>query len=116
MQGRRTVHEFGIMATLLRDAATAAGGEKIRALKVRVGPLSGVVVDALRFAFESMAPGTAAEGARLDVEETRPEFKCPDCGALYETPVGAYRCPECGSARGELAAGNEMELESIEVQ
>jgi hydrogenase nickel incorporation protein HypA/HybF len=110
------VHEFGIMEPLLREAVAAAGGEKIRALKVRVGPLSGVVVDALRFAFESMAPGTAAEGARLDVVETRPEFRCPDCGCLYETPVGAYRCPGCGSARGELAAGNEMELESIEVQ
>ena len=110
------MHEFGIMETLLRDAAAAAGGEKIRALKVRVGPLSGVVVESLRFAFESMVPGTEAEGARLVVEETLPEFRCPGCGCLYESPVGAYRCPECGSARGELVAGNEMELESIEVE
>ena len=103
------------METVLRDAAAAAGGEKIRALKVRVGPLSGVVVDALRFAFDSLSPGTGAEGARLEVEETQPAFRCPDCGKLYETPVGEYRCPACGSVRGELVAGNEMELESIEV-
>ena len=109
------MHEFGIMETLLRDAAAAAQGEPVRRLKVRVGPLSGVVVDALRFAFEALSPGTLAEGARLEVAETRPEFRCPDCGILYETPVGEYRCPECGSAAGELVAGNEMELESIEV-
>lgn len=110
------MHEFGIMETLLRDAAAAAGGRKIRALKVRVGPLSGVVADALRFAFESLAPGSAAEGAWLAVVETKPQLKCPECGTLYETAVGEYRCPECGSAAGELVAGDEMELESIEVE
>lgn len=109
------MHEFGIMETLLRDASAAARGMPLRALNVRIGPLSGVVVDSLRFAFESLAPGTPAEGARLAVEETRPAFRCPDCGKLYETPVGDYRCPACGSVRGELVAGNEMELESIEV-
>lgn len=109
------MHEFGIMETLLRDAEEAADGVPLRGLKVRVGPLSGVVVEALRFAFEALSPGTPAEGARLDVAETRPEFRCPDCGLLYETPVGSYRCPECGSASGELVAGNELELESIEV-
>ena len=109
------MHEFGIMETVLRDAAAASGGAPLRALKVRVGPLSGVVVDSLRFAFESLAPGTPAEGARLEIEETQPAFHCPDCGKLYETPVGDYCCPACGSVRGELVAGNEMELESIEV-
>lgn len=110
------MHEFGIMETVLRDAEAAAEGARIRALKVRVGPLSGVVVESLRFAFESMAPGSVAEGAQLVVEETRPEFRCPDCGCVYQTPVGEYRCPQCGSPRGELVAGNEMELDSIEVQ
>ena len=109
------MHEFGIMETVLRDAAAASRGAPLRALTVRVGPLSGVVVDALRFAFESLAPGGPAEGARLVVEETKPAFRCPDCGTRYETPVGDYRCPACGSVRGELVAGNEMELMSIEV-
>ena len=110
------MHEFGIMETLLRDAEAAAGGARVKALTVRVGPLSGVVVDSLRFAFESLAPGSVAEGARLAVVETRPELQCTECGTLYETNVGEYRCPKCGSAAGELVAGNEMELESIEVE
>ena len=109
------MHEFGIMETLLRDAAEAAEGRPLKVLTVRVGPLSGVVTESLRFAFESLSPGTPAEGARLAVEETRPRYRCPDCGTLYETPVGDYRCPGCGSASGELVGGNEMELESIEV-
>lgn len=109
------MHELGIMATLLDDARAAAGNAPIRAMKVRVGPLSGVVVEALRFAFVALSPGTSAEGARLDVELSSPLFRCPRCSAEYETPVGSYECPACGSADGELRGGNELELVSIEV-
>ena len=109
------MHELSVMTQLLNDAVAAAGAAPICALRVRVGPLSGVVIDALRFAFEALAPGTPAEGARFDVEETTLAFHCPRCGADYSTPVGAYQCPACGSTDGELRGGNELELVSIEV-
>ena len=109
------MHELSLMTNLLDAAAATAGGSPVRALRVRVGPLSGVVIDALRFAFEALAPGTPAEGARLDIEETAPRFHCPRCAADYETPVGFYLCPSCGSGDGELRGGNELELVSIEV-
>ena len=109
------MHELSLMSNLLEHAVASAGGAPICALRVRVGPLSGIVVDALRFAFEALAPGTPAAGARLDVEETAPAFHCPRCGADYETPVGAYQCPGCGAAEGELRGGHELELISIEV-
>lgn len=103
------------MSNLLQHAVTAAGEEPICALRVRVGPLSGVVIDSLRFAFEALSPGTPAEGARLDIEETQPLFRCPQCRTEYTTPVGSYQCPGCGSVSGELLGGHELELVSIEV-
>lgn len=109
------MHELSLMTQLLNDAAAVAGDAPICAMRVRVGPLSGVVIDALRFAFEALAPGTPAAGARLDVEETALAFRCPRCGADYSTPVGSYQCPSCGSNDGELRGGNELELVSIEV-
>ena len=109
------MHELSLMTNLLADAVSAADGAVICALHVRVGPLSGVVVDALRFAFEALAPGTPAAGARLDLEETAPAFRCRRCGADYAAPVGDYRCPACGAADGELRGGHELELVSIEV-
>lgn len=109
------MHELSLMTNLLDAAVSAADGAPICALRIRVGPLSGVVVDALRFAFEALAPGTPAEGARLDVEETAPAFRCPRCGADYAAPVGFYECPSCGATDGELRGGDELELVSIEV-
>jgi hydrogenase nickel incorporation protein HypA/HybF len=112
---RGDMHELSLMTNLLDDAVAAAQGAPVCSLRLRVGPLSGVVVDALRFAFEALAPGTPAENARLDIEETALSFHCPRCGADYSTPVGFYQCPSCGSADGELRGGNELELVSIEV-
>jgi hydrogenase nickel incorporation protein HypA/HybF len=113
--GPRQMHELSLMTTLLQDAAAAADGARICSLRVRVGPLSGVVLEALRFAFEALTPGTPAEGARLDVEQTAPSFRCPACSAIYETPVGDYNCPSCGNSCGELIGGHELQLISIEV-
>ena len=109
------MHELSLMSNLLDHAVAAAGGAPICALRVRVGPLSGIVVDSLRFAFEALSPGTPAEGARLDIEETVPQFHCPRCGADFSAPVGRYACPACGAADGELRSGNELELTTIEV-
>jgi hydrogenase nickel incorporation protein HypA/HybF len=109
------MHELSLMTSLLNAAVTTAGDAQICALRVRVGPLSGVVVDALRFAFEALSSDTPAKGARLDIEETAISIHCPRCGADYETPLGSYQCPSCGSTDGELRGGNELELVSIEV-
>ena len=109
------MHELSIMSNLLDTAVATAQGAPVRLLRVRVGPLSGVVIEALRFAFEALSPGTPAEGGQLDIEETAPVFHCPHCGSDYTTPVGFYECPSCGSTEGELRGGNELELVSIEV-
>lgn len=109
------MHELSLMSNLLDDAMAAAAGAPVRALRVRVGPLSGIVCEALRFAFEALSPGTPAEGARFDIEETALSLHCPRCGADYATPVGFYNCPACGATDGEVRGGNELELISIEV-
>ncbi len=109
------MHELSLMTNLLSDATAAAHGASICAMTVRVGPLSGIVVDSLRFAFEALAPGTLADGARLDIQESDISFHCPRCHAKYSTPLGSYQCPTCLSTEGELCGGNELELISIEV-
>src|SRR5689334_18841157 len=71
-KGRADVHEAGMMQTALEaafDEARRAGAARVRRLVLRVGTESGVAPDALRFAFDALAPGTLADGAALDVEE-----------------------------------------------
>ncbi|HOU22355.1 MAG: hydrogenase maturation nickel metallochaperone HypA [Kiritimatiellae bacterium] len=109
------MHELSLMTNLLDAAVNAADGAPICALRVRVGPLSGVVVEALRFAFEALTPGTPAANARLDIEETLPAFHCPHCNMDFSPPALHYECPACGAVDGELRGGDELELIAIEV-
>jgi len=46
------------------------GDVSIRSVRIRVGALSGVVPDALTFAFDVAADGSRVAGARLDIEAT----------------------------------------------
>ena len=109
------MHELSLMNNLIQHAVAAANGAPVCGLRVRVGPLSGVVIESLRFAFDALAPDHLAPDAFLHIEETRPTFRCRDCGTHFQQPVGTYNCPTCHSATGELIGGNELELISIEV-
>jgi hydrogenase nickel incorporation protein HypA/HybF len=67
------VHELSIAVSLVELACEEVERrqlQRVQALHVRVGPLSGIVTDALRFSFDVAAAGTPIEGALLKVEET----------------------------------------------
>ena len=78
----RPMHELSIMQSALSLAlnqAQQAGAARVHMIRLRIGALSGVVPDALEFAFEALTPGTMAEGARLAVEHVPARFWCAAC-------------------------------------
>jgi hydrogenase nickel incorporation protein HypA/HybF len=67
------MHELSIALELVDLASAEAerlGEITVVALHVRIGPLSGVLSDALRFSFDVAAAGTVIEGARLEIDRT----------------------------------------------
>ena len=112
------MHEFSIMQSTLETAAqkmSAAGATEIHRLKVRIGRLSGVVPEALRFAFEALKDKTPAAGASLEIEEVPAVCWCAGCAAEFETAKYEYACPRCHELSGDLRRGKEMELSSLEI-
>ncbi len=112
------MHELSIMQSALDEAlreAKAAGAARVHEIRLRVGVLSGVVPDALQFAFEALASGTPAEGATLAIDSVPARFWCVRCRREFEVPNFRCECPECGRVSGELRSGRELELSSMEV-
>jgi hydrogenase nickel incorporation protein HypA/HybF len=112
------MHEFSLMQSTLELAAQqmrAAGATQMHRLKLRVGKLSGVVPEALRFAFESLQPNSFAGGAKLEIEEMPAVCWCPGCAAEFETADLNYECPRCHQPSGDLRRGLELELASLEI-
>ncbi len=95
--------------------AKASGASKVHQLRLRIGALSGVVPDALQFAFEVVSRDTMAAGARLDIESVPATCWCAACQAEFTSEDYAWECPRCHAPSSELRRGLELELSSMEI-
>ncbi len=112
------MHEVSIMEGAVRmavDAARSSGASRVLALRLRVGTLSGVVPEALRFAFDVVCRDTIAEGASLELTTVPAAAWCPSCRAEFECADFIAECPRCHNPDGELRRGRELEIASVEV-
>lgn len=113
------MHELSIMdsaLTLALDQAKQAGARRVHVVRLRIGALSGVVPEALQFAFEALAPGTAAEGGQLAIEQVPARFWCEACAREFQSDDMFAECPDCHRPSSELRAGREMEVASLEIE
>ena len=112
------MHELSIMQSALNQAleqARQAGARRVHEIRLRIGALSGVIPDALQFAFEILADGTPAQGAALTIEQVPARFWCATCNREFEATRMFAECPDCHISSGQLRAGRELELASMEV-
>jgi hydrogenase nickel incorporation protein HypA/HybF len=110
------MHEFSIASAVLDTAVRHAAGRRVTVVSVRFGRLRQVVPDALAFAFGIVSRETVCEGARLEQELVPARLRCEGCDAEWEIELPAFRCPGCESADVEVLSGEELEVESIEVE
>lgn len=110
------MHELSLSSAIVNTAAKHAGGRPITAVHLRIGGLRQVVPETLDFYFELVARGTACEGARLEQELIPARLGCRDCAREWEIDFPLFRCPSCGGAEVEVLSGEELEVESIDVE
>lgn len=113
------MHELSISEHLLQttlERAEAAQAHSVRTITVRIGRLSAIVEDSLRFYLELLTPQTIAEGAVLQVEWVPGRLRCRACGQEYEPDDALWLCPQCGRTGGEILSGRECYLQSIEIE
>jgi len=92
------------------------GARQVHRIVLRVGALSGVEPDALRFAFDVAAQNTPAAGADLDIDTVPARARCGDCSLEFEVESGfIFSCPRCRQYCGNLLQGRELELTRIEM-
>ncbi len=112
------MHEMGVVSSILTACTKTAereGATRINEIRVKVGELSEIVDEAMYFAFDSLAPGTLAEGAKLIIDHVPARSKCVECGVSFGHGRFDITCPECGSFFCELVQGRELDIECIDV-
>ena len=113
------MHEVGIMESALGAVLTEARShhaQRVHRIVLRIGVLSGVEPDALRFAFDAIAPQTIAAGATLEIERVSATAHCPACDTDFSVDSGIiFSCPRCRRLSGDVRSGRELELSHLEM-
>jgi hydrogenase nickel incorporation protein HypA/HybF len=113
------MHELSIALSILDIAAEEAerrDNAQVEAIHIKLGPLSGVVREALTSAFELASEGTSFAGCRLEIEDIAITVRCPSCNA--ERPVQSMQllcCSECGTPASEVVHGRELQVSAMEL-
>ena len=114
------MHELSIAIGIVEAAseeATRQNASRVCAVHLRLGPLSGVVKEALEFAYEASCYGTLLAGSRLIIEDQPVVVYCPACRTERTlASIQRFVCPECGVATPQVVSGRELELSALEVE
>lgn len=113
------MHELAVAQSLLEiveQEAKPYEGARVVRIWLRIGRMSAVVPDALRFAFDAITRGGMAEGAALEIEEVPLSIRCHVCEEVFTVGDPFLICPQCGAADVELVSGRELEIRSMEIE
>jgi hydrogenase nickel incorporation protein HypA/HybF len=110
------MHELSIAAAVVDTAVRHAAGRRVTVVTVRFGRLRQIVPTSLAFAFDVVARETVCDGARLEQEVVPARLRCAPCAHEWEIDLPAFRCPRCGGADVAVLSGEELEVESIEIE
>ncbi len=86
------------------------------AVHLKLGPLSGVVKDALLFSYALACEGTPLEGSRLEIEEIPVVLYCATCE--QEQPAVSMQrlcCAICDTPSADIRRGSELEVFALEL-
>jgi hydrogenase nickel incorporation protein HypA/HybF len=112
------MHELSIAMSIVDMALEEAEERnvKVDAVHLELGPLSGVVADALLFSYEVACSGTPLEGSRLIIKEVAIEVYCPVCNARkILSSMQWFCCPQCGKPTTDVIHGRELAITALEV-
>jgi hydrogenase nickel incorporation protein HypA/HybF len=116
------MHEISLMQEAIAIAieqGQAQGATRIHRLELHVGDLSGVVLEALAFAFEIVSAGTLAQNAELSLKTVPVLCYCCRCQQGFH-PAGiadswVYECPKCHDISSDIRQGKTLELAYVEI-
>ena len=114
------MHESSIAHSILEiidEQCAEKGCTAVEALTVRLGRSTGVMPEALQFAFDALKEPTKAKEAKLTIEIVPIGGRCNVCKKEFDVPDVQYifACPHCGAKEFEMTRGREMEISDMEM-
>ena len=114
------MHELSIAMSLIDAACEEAekhGAAAVRAVHLKLGPLSGVEKEALLFSYDLAAEDTALKGSRLVIEDSPVLVFCTTCGERRPIrSLQSFCCAVCNAPAEDVVQGRELEVTGLEIE
>ncbi len=114
------MHEASIAVNLIEivsDQCRKGGYNRIESINLKIGRASGIMTDALVFAFDAMKVDSIAKEAVLQIEEVPVAGLCKDCNRTFVSEQEyVLSCPLCGGASFLITSGRELDVVEMEVE
>ena len=112
------MHELALcenIVQILEQQAAEQNYAVVKTVRLEIGPLAGVELEALRFSFDAVTRGTLADRAKLEIIETQGLAWCMQCAKFVPLSQRFDACPDCGSFRLQITSGEELRIKELEV-
>ncbi len=113
------MHEVSIALNVLEivsEQCRKEGYNRINSINLRIGKASGIMPDALIFAFDAIKKDTIAENASLNIERNPVSGQCNDCNTEFTVDEEfVLNCPVCGGNSFNITTGREMDIIDMDV-
>lgn len=113
------MHELAVAQALVEQVDSVIrqhNATSASLIRVRIGPLAGVVPELLASAFPLAAAGRAMAHATLDLVAAPITVRCQICGMETEAAMNRLICGACGDWHTQVISGDELLLESVELE
>lgn len=113
------MHELSIALSIIEgveEELATRGAVSAAVVHLRLGPLSGVVKEALLFSYDLACEGTRLSGSKLEITELPVIIYCVRC--QMEQPVISFQnlcCAACRTPSGNIRGGSELEVFALEL-
>jgi hydrogenase nickel incorporation protein HypA/HybF len=112
------MHELTITQNILDlvlKQARESGAKRVAKINLVIGEMTGVVDRSVQFYFDLLSRNTPAQGAELNFKMVALQARCRDCARVFDFDENVSQCPHCHGTSVEIISGNELFVESIEV-
>lgn len=113
------MHELSIVMNIVdiaEDETAKAEASSVTSITLEIGTLSGIVMEALEFAWQSAIKGTVLENAELKINTIEGVAKCWDCGEEFNAQTLYQECPQCKGYFTDIIKGKEMRVMELTVE
>lgn len=98
---------------IAKEEAIKANVDSFSQIELTIGSQSGIVMEALNFAWESGVKNTVLQNTTLTIKTVQAISKCANCGHTFEVENLYDACPKCNSLFTDLIQGNELKISAL---